>query len=222
MPIYRELADGTLKEVIPRRENANGNPVAVDRVWREDASGNRILVFRLSTTETLRPASDITDNGWNDFVGDSDGLLWDELDETSGDQATTAIQTGTLNGAGAASFRVGLSDTTGPKSRSQNHSLPIQYRAKNISGSGAITITVWLYQGGSGSLGSGTLIDSTSFPEVSTNVWQQNTLSVDPANITNWDQLEVEVRAENTGGAPGSPLDTAAAEVSFIELAIGS
>jgi len=47
-------------------------------------------------TQYARPSSDVSNAGWEDATGgDGDALLWDELDESTADDATTFIRSNT-------------------------------------------------------------------------------------------------------------------------------
>lgn len=156
-----------------------------------------------------RPDEDVLKGGWTDVAGgDGDGALYDEVDESTRNDADFA-RSATLTILGQTdTWVMGLTSVEDPQT-SSNHI--VRYVYKKDGGAVNVRLTVRLLEGG-------TQIASWTHTNIGTSsTLATQTLSAGEANsITNYSNLRLEFTADYLGGIlPGS-----AADVSWVEFQV--
>ncbi len=141
-----------------------------------------IDAFLLGEVHTIRPISDISIGSWTDTrLGNDDGELWDELDEVTPDDNTTAI---TATGSG--SFEVKLESAPDPGFHF-GHTVYVRAKVENDNGSSR-NIVIQLFQGA-------TLIASENQPVLTESyvTYSMTLTETQASNITDYSDLRVRV-----------------------------
>lgn len=149
--------------------------------------------------QTARPDSDGTITGWTDQAGGTTNL-YATLDETTPSDADYVKSAD--NPTAAQRLRLRLSDVTDPVT-SSGHTFNVRMQ-KSLSGGSTITARLWIYQGGAGTLGAGTLIATFDGTYNSTfnnmpNGWATYPLTLSASEtdaITDYADLWIEIEAD--------------------------
>ena len=162
-------------------------------------------------TQFARPNSDVSKGSWTDTAGgDSDGVLYDEINESVRSDANYA-RSASLNLISPTTdqWTAGLSSVTDPQT-SSNHIVSYVYR-KNTAGGITIAITTRLMQGG-------TEIASWTHSDVGSSftLAQQTLTGVQTDSITNYSNL----RLEFTATASGLDLGGRSGDISWAEFQV--
>lgn len=144
-----------------------------------------------------RPASDISVGSWVDTTfGDSDGALWDELDEEHPDNWASAASRVSLAAGSTDEFTVKLGGIQSPGTGA-THQVKLRYLWIDAATPGATPwydMTIQLRQGAS------TVIASTVVSNAANRLWHDVTLTLsaaESANITDYADLRVRVHFDN-------------------------
>ncbi len=149
--------------------------------------------------QTARPDADGTITGWTDQAGGTTNL-YATLDETTPSDADYVMSAD--NPTAAQRLRLRLSNVTDPVS-SSGHSLNVRMQ-KSLSGGSTVTAELRIYQGGSTTLGAGTLIatfdgtDNSAMDNVP-NGWTAYSFTLSAGEtdaITDYTDLWVEIEAD--------------------------
>ncbi|MGQ0771524.1 MAG: hypothetical protein ACT4NT_01945 [Nitrososphaerota archaeon] len=160
-------------------------------------------------TQFSRPDEDLSKGGWTDTAGgDSDTILYDEVNESARNDANFARSKTFVLGADSDIWTIGLQGVVDPES-SSNHVVSYVFR-KNTLGVSTVHTTIRLLQGGT-QIGSWTDNNiGTTFTSAS------KTLTAGEANsITDYSNLSLEITSTYADG-----LVDANEDVSWVQFSV--
>jgi len=157
-------------------------------------------------SQFARPDEDVSKGGWTDTAGgDGDTVLYDEIDESTRNDADYSESVSLTLLGQTDTWQVGLSGATDPQT-SSNHIVRYAYQ-KSAAGVTSLDLTVRLLQGT-------TQIASWTHSDISSSftLAEQTLSAVQTDSITNYSDLRLEFIATHAGGVPVRSVDVSWAE----------